>query len=317
MTDPRWLESRGEQRESRRSSAGIISGATWVNKNPAARNRVLEASDRRSWQFDDASSACQAPWTDLGFMELNSGAIFPEEREEQRIMANKLILTALVLGLLGGLGILAVAPAQDKPSVKSPMPIRPLPPAKPLTPIKPTPAPAPTETTTPVPQTQLTPPMSAAAIQRALAKKIDLELTAVPLSEVVEAIKRQTSLEIHIASEPVNLKDDDKTSSKSIDPADAPGDKPDEKPTDKTDEKPADKPLDKPADKPSKLLDKPAEKPTEKPTEKPADKSAEKPAEKGADNKAAEKPADKAVEKPSASAPRLSVHLKGISAASA
>jgi hypothetical protein len=236
-------------------------------------------------------------------MELNRGVIFPEEREEQRIMAKKLILTALALGLLGGLGILAVAPAQEKPQVKTPMPIRPLPPAKPLGPVKP--MPAPTETTTPVPQTQLTPPMSAAAIQRALAKKVDLDLTAVPLSEVVEAIKRQTSLEIHIASDPINLKDDDKTNSKVIDPADKPADKPDEKPADK------------PADKPSKSLDKPAD----KPAEKPADKPAEKQTEQGADNKAAEKPADKPVEKPvekpSASDPRLSVHLKGISAASA
>ena len=143
-----------------------------------------------------------------------------------------------------------------------------------------------------------------------------MDLTAVPLSEVVEAIKRQTNLEIRIASEPVNLKDDDKTSSKAIDPADAPADKPDEKPADQPSkllDKPTDKPAEKPAEKPAdKPADKPAEKPAEKPADKPADKGAEKPTEKPT-----EKPAEKPVEKSSSSAPRLSVHLKGISAASA
>jgi len=188
-------------------------------------------------------------------------------------MANKLILTALVLGLLGGLGILAVAPAQEKPPVKGPTPIRPLPPAKPQEPVKPAPAPAPTETPLPVPPTQLTPPMPAAAIQRALAKKIELDLTAKPLSDVVAAIKLQTNLDIRIAPDALSLKDDDKTAPKSTDKTEIPADKP---------------------------VDKPAEKPVEKPVDKPAEVIADKPADK-----------------PTVSEPVLSVHLKGISAASA
>ena len=83
-------------------------------------------------------------------------------------MSTKLILTTLVLALMtAGAEFWALAPAQDKGQVKSPGPIRPLPPAKPQE----SPRPAPTETPAAALPTQLRPPMTAAAIQRALGQE--------------------------------------------------------------------------------------------------------------------------------------------------
>jgi hypothetical protein len=127
--------------------------------------------------------------------------------------------------------------------------------------------------------------MPAAAIQRALAKKIELDLAAVPLSEAMAAIKRQTNLEIRIAPDALIPKDDEKPGSKAAD---------------KTD---------KPAGKPS-------DKPTEKPTDKPADKPASDPTGNVAD-KLIEKVTDRLADKRAVSEPIVSAHLKGISAASA
>jgi hypothetical protein len=228
-------------------------------------------------------------------------------------MSNKLILTALVLGLLfGAAGFLVVAPAQDKGPFKSPRSTRPLSPTRPQDSARPSAA----EDQPSFSPTQLTAPMADIAIQKALAKRVDLDLTAAPFSEAVAAIKRQTDLEIRVAPDALNPKDgrarrrtterNDKSTGKSMDDSsdDSIEDSTDE-PTDKPAEKPADKPADRPADK---SHDKLAYKSTDKPTEKTADK----PAEKKID-KAAEKPAGKTA----AAEPVVSVHLKGISAASA
>jgi hypothetical protein len=221
-------------------------------------------------------------------------------------MSTKLILTTLVLALMtAGAEFWALAPAQDKGQVKTPGPIRPLPPAKPQEPAKP----APTETPSAALPTQLAPPMTAAAIQRALAKKVELDLSAVPLSDAIAAIRRQTNLEIRIAPDALSVKDDDKTGSKTSGKTDKPADAPAESPTDK------------PADNPPA---KPAENPTAKPAEKPAGKTTDKgaltppnPTTDKAPEKTTDKPAEGPADKAAASEPVVSAHLKGISAESA
>lgn len=300
-------------------------------------------------------------------------------------MSNKWILIAIASALIAtGVGCGATAPAEEKIPAKVPAPIRPLPPAKPKQLAKPVPA----ETTplSPPATTQLTSPMPAPAIDRALAKRVDLELTAAPLSDFVTAIKGQTGLEIHIAPGALATSDDAKAGPKTLDaaPVERLFEKPTEKPVDKipeekrtrpaekapevTPEKPADKapdgkktetapatPSERAADKtPEKPVEKsnakaspkPAEKPAEKrtvkPAEKPADKASDKPADQPTDK--AQIPADKDVKSPAKNAennnseksteknappdrdsdadeaaaePIVSVHLKGVSAASA
>ena len=151
--------------------------------------------------------------------------------------------------------------------------------------------------------------MTAAAIQRALAKKVDLDLTAVPLSDAIAAIRRQTNLEIRIAPDALTVKDDDKTGSKTSGKTDKPADEPSESPTDKPAENPTVKPTVKPAEKPAdKTTDKGPVAAPNTTTDKTAEKTADKPADKPVEN-----PADKAAP----SEPVVSAHLKGISAESA
>jgi len=278
-------------------------------------------------------------------------------------MSNKWILVVFGLGLIaGGAGCFATAPAQDKPTAKAPAqaevstadreqstaktpaPVRPLPPAKPQPPAKPAPAPtespAATVPVAPAQPTQLTPPMPATAVDRALAKKVALDLTNAPLSDFVAAIKNQTDLEIRVAPDALVVKDEKKSPKAAENPGkpvekskEKPAEKPSEKAPDKTSDKAIIKPADKSAEKtpeksPEKPSDqagaKPAEKPVQKPGDKPADnpadKSAEKPAEKPAEkapDKPAETPADDPADKAADSEPVVSVHLKGITAASA
>lgn len=191
-------------------------------------------------------------------------------------MSNKWLCIVLVSGLVaGGAGCWALAPAQENPVVvKAPAPsIRPLPPAKPQQPQKPTapetqpaqssPSPAPV-------QTQLSSPMPSSAIDRALAKKVAVDLTTAPLSEFIAEIKRQTDLEIRIAPDALTPKDVENGASKGTKAEKPPEESPEKSPQ-KT-EKPSEKPAEPFAPKTDDQL---PEKPSDKPAS-PADKGSEK-----------------------------------------
>ena len=118
-------------------------------------------------------------------------------------MSVKMIWMALAAGLCFGIGMLrTVAPAaEDKPSTKNPVPAPS--PAKPTVPTKPHEGTKPrtSDNAADALSKELSPPMSLAAIQAALATKVELNLTDVPLADAVAAIKRQTKLEIHTAAD--------------------------------------------------------------------------------------------------------------------
>ena len=131
-------------------------------------------------------------------------------------MSRKLLLTYLALGLAIAAGVKwpAAPAAEDRPSAKNPLPVRPNPPVKPLPPSKPNePAKPPEVAKQPsaekipaVKPLRLTPPMSDEAIQAGLAKKVELDLAAVPLSQAIAAIKTQTNLDISTSPPAPNCK---------------------------------------------------------------------------------------------------------------
>ena len=119
-------------------------------------------------------------------------------------MSQKMILLALVAGvftaavLLGGYASIA----EEKPQAKTPAPIKPLPPAKPSEPPKPQdPAkPRPADKTPEPGPPAVMGSMPDEATRTALAKKVDLDFTDVPLQKIVDALSAQTKLEIMVAA---------------------------------------------------------------------------------------------------------------------
>jgi hypothetical protein len=119
-------------------------------------------------------------------------------------MSRKMILLALIAGLfcaavfLGGYASIA----EEKPSAKTPAPIKPLPPAKPNDPAKPQ---EPAKPRSPDKTSEPGPPavmgsMPDEATRAALAKKVELDFTDVPLQKIVDALSVQTMLEIMVAA---------------------------------------------------------------------------------------------------------------------
>ncbi len=130
-------------------------------------------------------------------------------------MRHTLFLSSLALGLLAA--IAQPAKAQDRPPVKSPVPTRPSPPTRPQDPTKPVESSKPPVEVVPPPKlVQLSPPMSAEAIAAALAKKVDLELAAVPLSQAIDAIKSQSNLEFRPISDAPTKRSSDKGASATV-----------------------------------------------------------------------------------------------------
>ena len=119
-------------------------------------------------------------------------------------MSRKVILLALIGGLfcaavlLGGYSSIA----EEKPSAKTPAPIKPLPPAKPNEPLKPQePAKPRTSDKTPEPGTPVVMgSMPDEATRAALAKKVELDFTDAPLQKIIDALAAQTKLEIMVAT---------------------------------------------------------------------------------------------------------------------
>jgi hypothetical protein len=115
-----------------------------------------------------------------------------------------MIFLALMAGLFSAAVLLGgyASLAEEKPSAKTPAPIKPLPPAKPNDPLKPQ------EPTKPRPSDKTPEPRSPAvmgsmpdeATRAALAKKVDLDFTDVPLQKIVDALSTQTKLEIMVAA---------------------------------------------------------------------------------------------------------------------
>ena len=114
-------------------------------------------------------------------------------------MSQKLIFGILLFGGLLGVALLrTVAPAaEDKPPAKTPAPVTPTVPTKP----KESPKPRPAENAPDTQPKELAPPMPPAAIQAALAQKVELNLTDVSLANVIAAIKSQTKLDIRVAAD--------------------------------------------------------------------------------------------------------------------
>lgn len=235
-------------------------------------------------------------------------------------MSSKWIFAAVMSGLIaGGTGCWALAPADEKPVSKTPSPVHPLPPAKPPAPSKPQATAKSTLATPPAaPATELSSPMPVSSIDRALAKKVSLDLTNAPFNDFVAAIKTQTGLEITVAPGALTPKADEKSTEK-VTPA---PEKSSEKPADKSKDKAPDKTNVKPAEKAPAAKAPPGKTPTDK-ANKPADTAPEKAAP---EKPALDKSAAKSVEPSTAEgddkdtgSPELvvSVHLKGITAQSA
>jgi hypothetical protein len=112
-------------------------------------------------------------------------------------MSKKAMFAVTISGLVGAAVFLSglVSFAQDRPPIKSPAPIRPLPPAKPNDPLKPL---EPAKPRTPPKEASAQAPgsMPDKSTRAALAKKVSLDLTDVPLQDVIAAIAKQTQLDI-------------------------------------------------------------------------------------------------------------------------
>ncbi len=129
-------------------------------------------------------------------------------------------MTSKSLGLLGVLGLataLAGPPgnwlrAEDKPSIKSPVPAKPLPPAKPKDPLKPQDPAGPKDPAKPQspgkPRTAAPAEprvtvaggtMPDAAVLAGLAKKVQLDFTDAPIKKVLDSLQTQTGVDIGLS----------------------------------------------------------------------------------------------------------------------
>ncbi len=118
-------------------------------------------------------------------------------------MSRKVILLALIAGLFAAAILVGdySSRAEEKPSAKTPAPIKPLPPAKPMDPQKPQepskPRPA---DKTPEPGSPVMGSMPDDATRTALAKKVELDFTDAPIQKIVDALSTQTKLKIMVAA---------------------------------------------------------------------------------------------------------------------
>jgi hypothetical protein len=119
-------------------------------------------------------------------------------------MSRKMILLALMAGLFSAALLIGddSSLAEEKPSAKTPAPIKPLPPAKPNDPAKPQePAkPRPADKTPEPGSPAIMGSMPDEVTRAALAKKVELDFTDVPLQKIVDALSTQTKLEIMVAA---------------------------------------------------------------------------------------------------------------------
>lgn len=99
--------------------------------------------------------------------------------------------------------------AEDKPSIKSPSPIKPLPPAKPTDPLKPQDPikPRGTDRTADAGPPLLVGAAADKATREALAKRVALDFTDAPLSKVVDSLTEQTKLAISVAAKDTTAAD--------------------------------------------------------------------------------------------------------------